>query len=466
MITSTVIAQQLPILILISFDGFRHDYLSPTLTPNLFDLSKQATLGHMESMYITKTFPNHFSIATGLYEDEHEIINNKMYDPRLNDTFTPANTATEWWNYRGTNMPIWTANQVIAEELGQKRYSASMMYPGSSTPYRDTLPTHLKEYAKNADWTENVDTVINWLTDPERPANFVSMYFDEPDTVAHNYGPWGQETLDAVRRVDSAAGYLVKRLRDVGLAPRTNIIFVSDHGMAEVRNVVYMSDFIDTSSFILQGNSPDWSVFVKPEKRHLKAKIFQDLLAASKKYHYRVYKRADIPPELHYSKSVRIGDFFILAREKYDLFLERPQVVKPLPQVWGNHGWKPSNRDMRPLFMAYGPSFRKDYNHLSVFPNIDLFPLMVFLLGLPSASLPNNGSLARIVDVIDVTHFEEGDETIKFLQNQISESLTSSATGYLLLFNSPLAQLNLAVFLLINLITCISSLNKRTISLQ
>lgn len=413
MIASPAVARQLPLLILISFDGFRHDYLSPTLTPNLADLARQATLGHMESLYITKTFPNHFSIATGLYEDEHEIINNKMYDPRLNQTFTSSSTATEWWDYRGTNMPIWTANEVVAEELGQKRYSASMMFPGSSTPFRDRLPTHLKGYAKKSNWMENVDTVIDWLTDADRPANFVSMYFDEPDSVAHNYGPWGQETLDAVRRVDSAAGYLVKRLRDVGLASRTNIIFVSDHGMAEVKNVVYMSDFVDTSNFIMHGNSPDWSIFIKPEKRHLKTKIFQELLAASKKHHFRIYKRADIPPELHYSKSIRIGDFFILSDEKYDLFLERPKDLKPLPKLWGNHGWKPSNRDMRPLFLAYGPSFKRDYNHEEVFPNIDLFPLMVFLLGLPPTSLPNNGSLARIVDVIDINHFDDVGESMK-----------------------------------------------------
>lgn len=401
------VVQRLPILIFISFDGFRNDYLSPTLTPNLFDLSKRATLGHMESTYITKTFPNHFSMATGLYEDEHEVINNKMYDPKLNATFKPGVLSKEWWDPKGIAMPIWTANEKLGESLGQTRYSAAMMYPGASTPYHDILPTHLKDYVRNANFTDNIETVIEWLSDPNRPANMVAMYFDEPDSIAHMHGPWAQETLDAVRRVDSAAGYLVKRLRDIELAEKTNIIFVSDHGMAEVKNVVYLSDSMDTSGFTLYGNSPDWSVFVKPEYRHQKTKIFQQLSAGSKKNHYRIYKRADIPPELHYSKSARIGDFFILTDEKYDLYQIRPKENKQYPKVWGNHGWKPESRDMRPLFMAYGPSFKQDYNHLEPFPNIDLFPLMVFLLGLPSANLPNNGSLARIVDMIDIGHFED-----------------------------------------------------------
>jgi len=410
----TPIARQLPILLFISFDGFRHDYISPTLTPNLHDLSQRATLGNMESMYITKTFPNHFSMVTGLFEDEHEIINNKMYDPRLNETFKATVTSSKWWNYNGSNFPIWIANELLGSRLpGEKRYSGSMMYPGSSTPYRDTMPTYLRDYQKNANWTDNVETVINWLTDADKPANFVCMYFDEPDSVAHMHGPWGKETLESVRKVDSTAGYLVKRLRDVGIAERTNIIFVSDHGMAEVKNIVYLNEVVDTSAFELHGNSPDWSVFVKPEKRYLKNKIFSNLLSVSKKNHFRIYKRQDIPPELHYSKTVRIGDFFILADEKYDIFPERPKEFKDYPAVWGNHGWKPSNRDMRPLFMAYGPSFKKEYVHEGTFPNIDLFPLMVFLLDLPSESVPNNGSLARIIDVIDIGHFEDENGALK-----------------------------------------------------
>lgn len=406
-------ARQIPILLFISFDGFRYDYLKSTLTPNLADIAKQATLGHMESMYVTKTFPNHFSMVTGLYEDEHEIINNKMYDPQLNETFKPGVSSVEWWNPSGNTIPIWVANQVFGRSSGEQRYSASMMYPGATTPFLGTVPTYLRDFNTIRNWTDNIETVIGWLTDSEKPANFVSMYFDDPDSFAHTHGPWGKATLDSVRRIDGAAGYLIKRLREVELASKTNIIFVSDHGMAEVNNVIYLADFIDTSGFELYGNTPAWSVFVKKDRRNQKNKIFRELLAVSKKNHFRIYKRSDIPPEYHYSKSPRIGDFFLLADKKFDLFKERPSTDKNYPNVWGNHGWKPSDIDMRPLFMAYGPSFRQDYYHADPFPNIDLFPLMVFLLGLPSEKLPNNGSLSRIADVIDVNHFEEDNGAVR-----------------------------------------------------
>lgn len=420
---ATQAVRQLPILLFISFDGFRYDYLSPTLTPNLADISKQATLGHMESMYITKTFPNHFSMVTGLYEDEHEIINNKMYDPRLNETFKPGVSSVDWWNPSGNTIPIWVANEVLGDKSAGHRYSASMMYPGATTPFLETVPTHLKDFNTVRNWTDNIETVISWLTDSEKPANFVSMYFDDPDSFAHNHGPWGQATLDAVKRIDGAAGYLIKRLREVELAPRTNIIFVSDHGMADVNNVIYLDDFVDTSGFELHGNTPAWSVFVKKDRLNQKNKIFRELLAVSRKNHFKIYKRSDIPPEYHYSKSPRIGDFFLLADKKYDLFKERSSKQKDYPDVWGNHGWRPSDIDMRPLFMAYGPSFRQDYYHAEPFPNIDLFPLMVFLLGLPSEKLPNNGSLARIADVIDVRHFEEDSEAVRRKYSQSSTIL-------------------------------------------
>lgn len=404
MVSTSHIAQQLPILLLISFDGFRHDYVDPDIAPNLFKFSKEASIGHMESLYITKTFPNHFSMATGLYEDEHEIINNQMFDPHLNATFKPGNHQREWWDPHGHRIPIWTANELFGEMAngGVKRYSGSMMYPGSMVPFLGMLPTHLQNYDRVRNWTQNVDTVIKWITDAERPASFVSIYFDEPDSTAHRHGPWGRETMNSVKQVDKAAGYLVDRLVDLNLMNMTNLIFVSDHGMAEVKNVTYLEDFIDTSEFDLFGASPDWSVFVKPERIHLKNKIFSELTKISKMAHFRIFRRENIPKARHYSKSERGGDFFILVDEHHDLFKTRSSEYKELPKTWGNHGWDPKIDDMRPLFLAIGPSFKKNYLHHEAFPNVDLFPLMTSLLRLPLELLPNNGSLARVVDMIRV----------------------------------------------------------------
>lgn len=407
-----LIAHQIPILILISFDGFRPDYVRPWIAPNLYELSNQATRGNMESLFITKTFPNHFSIATGLYEDEHQIINNNMFDPNLNATFKPGIDSSEWWDPDSDRIPIWTALELFGEirNGGRKRYSGSMMYPGTTTTYVNILPTHLKDYDTKRNWTLNVETVINWLTHPEQPASFVSMYFDDPDNTAHKAGPWGQATLDSIKRVDAAAGLLMKRLRETNLIDKTNILFVSDHGMDEVKNVIYLDDLMNTDHFDLIGSSPTWSVFVKPEKAFLKDKILRDLGRVSKQGHFKILDRSQIPKFYHYSKSPRIGDFFIMVDEKFDLFPHRSKKFKNLAEAWGNHGWDPKDKAMRPLFMALGPSFKDNYEHSKNFPNIDLFPLMATLLELPLELLPNNGTLGHVIDMLKLHDNNPDDE--------------------------------------------------------
>ncbi|KAG9510004.1 Bis(5'-adenosyl)-triphosphatase ENPP4 [Fragariocoptes setiger] len=388
---------QVPILLLISFDGFRHDYLSPALTPNLYALSQRSTVGNMRSLYVTKTYPNHFSIATGLYVDEHEIINNKMYDPTLaQPTFKPSTTAREWWDPHNRTVPIWTANQL----LGDDRVSGSMMYPGSVTPYQGMVPVHLKPFDTVRNWTLNIDTVIQWLTDELMPANFVSVYFDNPDHTAHIFGPFSSQVHESLLELDHAVGYLMHRLQAEHLAQRTNVIFVSDHGMAQVSKRVYLDKLIDTSLFELYGASPVWSLWLKPNAMNMKIIIYKKLKRLARQNHFQVYKRNEIPQIYHYSKTPRIGHLLLVSDEGYDIYANASVDWTIDSTVWGNHGWSPTSEDMRPLFMATGPAFRAGYYHEHPFPNIDLFPLMCYILELPLRKLPNNGSLERISDML------------------------------------------------------------------
>lgn len=392
------ISCQVPILLLISFDGFRHDYLSPELTPNLHELSQRATLGRMESLFFTKTFPNHLSMVTGLFEDEHQVINNYMFDPHLNRTFDPSNEDPAWWNPKGKTVPIWTANELLDCDRAD-RYSGSMMYPGSGSLYLSSTPTYVKSFDKARNWTKNIETVIDWLTDPIRPANFVSIYFDEPDSSGHQFGPWHEKTLRALKSVDQAIGHLMKRLAEVNLDEQANLIFVSDHGMDEVREVIFLEDFVDVNQFTMVGASPIWSVFVRPEFKHLKARIFQRLKDNERIGNYSVSTRETIPKSYHYSNTDRIGDFLIVANHHCELIRSRADVKYDYPDVFGNHGWAPTDDSMRPLFMALGNKFKQSYYHPEPFPNIDLYPLMLRILDLPD--VPSNGSLSRVLDLLD-----------------------------------------------------------------
>lgn len=392
---------QLPILLLVSFDGFRHDYINPDLTPNLDALSKRAATGHMQSMYFTKTFPNHFSMVTGLFVDEHQVINNYMYDPKLECSFNPSTSDTKWWNPINQTTPIWTANEIFSNAKCP-RYSGSVMFPGSDATYHDRKPTYLLPYQKRSNWTRNIEQVVDWITDPNKPANFVSLYFDQPDTKAHQFGPWHANTLNEVKEIDKSVGYLLDRINTLGLEDRVDILFVSDHGMAEVRNLIFLEDKTDTSRFDFYGASPIWSVFLKPDSEHLYDEIYEQLLAISQEEHFKIYKRDQIPKLFHYSKSSRVGDYMILVDKNYELFKTRADKKFRFPDVWGNHGWTPTDPDMRPLFIALGRRFKQNFQCSKHFEIIDLFPLMVNLLDLPASRLPNNGTFDRVNDLLDI----------------------------------------------------------------
>lgn len=100
-----------PIVIVISFDGFRYDYTSKTETPYLDELKNNGvSVAYMRSQFMTKTFPNHQSLATGYYTETHGISDNKFYDPVYNrtlDAFTP-----EFWNYDTNIVPVWVSHSL------------------------------------------------------------------------------------------------------------------------------------------------------------------------------------------------------------------------------------------------------------------------------------------------------------------------------------------------------------------
>lgn len=339
-------------------------------------------------------------MATGLFVDEHQVVNNNMYDPDLHCSFNPNNRDSQWWDPANRTTPIWTANEIYSDDNCQ-RHSGSIMFPGADVTFHQRTPTYLLPYDRPSNWTLNIDTLFSWLTDPHKPANFVSLYFDQPDDTAHRFGPWDKRTLDAVKAVDNIVGYLMSRLNELAFSDRVDILFVSDHGMAEVSNLIFLDDLVDIRTFKLVGQSPIYSVFVLEEFKHISDQVYKQLEVVSSQGHFKIFRRDQIPASYHYSKSARVGDFFILVDKNYEIFRSKVDKKFQYPEVWGNHGWTPTDSDMRPLFMALGPSFKQSFEHTKPFDIIDMFPLMVNLLDLPSDQLPNNGTLSHVINLLE-----------------------------------------------------------------
>jgi predicted AlkP superfamily pyrophosphatase or phosphodiesterase len=202
-----------PTVILISFDGFRWNYFDKVSTPNLNRLSETGVKAkRLIPSFPTKTFPNHYTIVTGLFPENHGIIANKMYDPKLNATFSLGDRKSvedsRWWG----GEPIW----VTAEKQGQT--SAILFWPGSETEIKGIRPTYWQKYDQSLAYDKRVQQALDWLDLPvaQRPT-LIALYFDAPDTQGHSYGPDSPEVKNAIRKVDTTIGILLQGLKQRGI---------------------------------------------------------------------------------------------------------------------------------------------------------------------------------------------------------------------------------------------------------
>ncbi|GAB6032703.1 ectonucleotide pyrophosphatase phosphodiesterase [Chamberlinius hualienensis] len=370
-------------VLIISFDGFRHDYLTMTETPNFDQLIAGGVKAPwIEPRFITKTFPNHHSIATGLYEESHGIVANIFYDPIINKTFEPKSIESEWWDTGA--VPLWITNQ---ENGG---VSGGNMWPGVEAPIRNQTPIHLLPFNNTLSWFVKVDYVIKWLTDAEKPANLIYLYFNEPDSTGHEYGPESTEIKEAIKRTDNITGYLISQLKNNDLFDKVNIIITSDHGMTSTPS----EKFIDLNSILVPHNN--YQLFSSSPVLHVLPKegqfdhVYNSLVNATQWQPFTVYKKEEIPEEYHYRNNRRIMPILLVADEHW-------AISESIPTELGNHGYNNSLPSMRPFFVAHGPAFKSGFVS-KPFRNIDIYPLACYILSIQP--MPNNGSLDNVVEML------------------------------------------------------------------
>jgi len=364
--------QQKPYVIMISIDGFRYDYAD---THKAVHLKKMGDEGvHAESMipsYPSLTFPNHYSLATGLYPAHHGLVQNYFYDRNFKSFYSyKSKTATEGKWYGGT--PIW----LLAER--QKMLSASFYWVGSEADIQGQYPTYYYKYNEQIGIHDRIQTVVNWLKQPEdRRPHLITFYFPEVDHNGHHYGPDAPETDKSVHFVDSAIYELTKAVKATGL--KINYIIVSDHGMTSIdrqNSPVTPAIALDTTKFIRADEGVLMHLYAK--KPEYIAEAYAEIKAEAKDY--KVYLRDSLPAQWHYStkddKYDCIGDI-VLVPNWPESFNTTHRKLDP-----GAHGYDPfAVKDMHAIFYAWGPNFKKGLT-IPTFPNVDVYPMIAKLLGL------------------------------------------------------------------------------------
>ena len=382
-------ARSLDTLILISIDGFRSDYLTRGKTPALTALAAQGVQAPMHPSYPSQTFPNHYTLVTGLRPDHHGIVDNTMEDPVLG-RFTMENSMdSRWWN---EGEPLW----ITADRQGLK--TAAMYWPGSDRTIRGGRPDYWKAYDKAFLAHDRVNQVLAWLDlPPDQRPTFVTLYFDLVDTEGHHYGPNARELDQAMASTDAEVGRLVDGLKARGLYDHANMIVVADHGMAATaaERLVYIDDVAGSAAAIhvvTVGTSVGLSVAPDGPKDTLK-----NLLAAHE--HMSCRRKADLPKHLHYGTNSRVPPVVCLAEVGWYITTHE-RMAKTKDFNLGNHGYDPDVPEMAALFIAEGPGF-KPGRTLPPFDNVDVQPLMARLLHLKA---PKADGTAKVFESVLSAH--------------------------------------------------------------
>ena len=381
--------EELPYVLIISFDGFRWDYPNRGITPNLDKIAKEGVKAlSFEPTFPSKTFPNHLSIVTGMYIDHHGILYNRFKNPFSQREYqikdTTALRDARWYD----GEPLW----VTARKNGI--ISSSYFWPGSELKEDYLHPDYFKYYDKTRPHKERIEGIIHWLSlPPEKRPHLLFLYFSDTDTQGHRYGPESQEVNQAIQLLDAQIGYLNKRLDDIGMRNKINIIILSDHGMTNVRpdGLIKLWEILGDRQVKLEGYGPVIQFFCHSQQE--KQEIYRLMKKAENGF--KIYRREELPNYFHYNRHPYLGDLIAVADPGYSFILNEKKYNKLKKRTaMGDHGYDNHYLDMHGIFFAVGPAFKKGYQTGTI-RNIDVYPLVCKILGM-RWNRNIDGSLERI----------------------------------------------------------------------
>lgn len=370
--------QNKPYVILISADGFRYDYAKMYHAQHLLDLAASGVQAEsMQPSFPSVTFPNHYTIVTGLYPSHEGLVGNSFYDVKTKGFFSyhAKNASDEKWYDGGT--PLW----VLAEQ--QKMLSASFYWVGSEAPIHGVRPTYWYKYNEKIGIHDRIQTVVNWLNlPPAKRPHLITFYLPQADHEGHKYGPNSPQVADAVHFIDSAVYELTKAVKTTGLD--VNYIFLADHGMTkpDIDNPIPRPAGIDTSKFVVSGDGLLVELYAK-DPQYIQS-TYQQLVSGMTP-DYAVYLKAEVPAKLHYGATDdwqnRIGDILLIPNwpKVFNLNGNKFNTI-------GWHGYDPTVvKEMHATFYAWGPAFKTGLT-IPTFENVNVFPIITDILGLNNAN--------------------------------------------------------------------------------
>ncbi len=372
--------------VVLSLDGFRWDYTEKTKTPSLNLIAREGVKAvSLIPSFPSKTFPNHYTIATGLYPDHHGLVNNSFFDRTLNKSYAISNKEARFNPEFYGGEPIW----ITAQKQGVR--TASFFWVGSDVMIQGRQPDYWKHYDETVPFIVRIDTIIKWLSlSPSERPKLIMAYYHEPDEIGHKYGPDDARTLNMVHQLDSLTGILYNRIRHLPIGDSINFIVVSDHGMGSVsseRNVVLRELIPEYWPVLIEGGNPNFNLYCEG------AWIDSVYNALKGVEGIQAWRPFDVPGYLNYGHNHRVGDIIIVADSAWSVTKNKPENA----YTGGTHGYDIKNTDIHAIFYAAGPDFKKDYVHPS-FQNTHIYILLAHLLGIKPVA--TDGNFQTIQDML------------------------------------------------------------------
>lgn len=367
-------------VVVLSLDGFRSDYPEMAHTPTLDSLARVGVRADFRPSFPSVTFPNHYSMATGLHPDHHGLVNNFFYAEDIDKIYTIGNRkAVENPDFYGGE-PIWNT----AQKQGVK--AASFYWVGSETAVNGMQPSIWKKFDGSVPFKNRADSVLSWLQLPEeiRP-HLLMWYIEEPDAIGHRATPDSAATLQVVEELDQLLAYFFTEVRKLDIFKKIDFVVLSDHGMATYypENYVNLNDYLPRDSFDFSFDGVPTLLYCKESYRETAYEILQTVP------HIKAYKKEEVPERLIYGKHPRVGNLVVIPDiGTYVQF--RPESR---PRYAATHGYDNYTPEMQAIFYAAGPSFKKG-ERVGAIPNVNLYLLICNLLNLEPA--PNDGKQEEV----------------------------------------------------------------------
>ncbi|WP_339866988.1 ectonucleotide pyrophosphatase/phosphodiesterase [Pseudohongiella nitratireducens] len=379
-----------PLTLLVGVDGFRWDILDRYELPNLERLAREGVrVKHLQPVMPSKTFPNFYAIATGLYPENNGVLGNAGFDPVLEKTFRMSDQDDSRW-FEGE--PVW----ITVEK--QNKIAATMFWVGTAAAYEGVRPSYWRPFDGSVENDERVAQVMTWVDLPvaDRP-DFISVYFEALDSASHGFGVGSDEEAAAASEIDDLVGSLWQGLQQRGVLSQSHIVVVGDHGMTNLsaEKIIYLDDYVDLSAEFSQLYSPQLSgdrqgnavyaaFYGEPDNLDSFYESIKD-----RHEHLSVFRKGEYPDWFHLSHPVREPGLVIMPDNGW--LVSKRGVPYYGPRA--THGFSPLETDMQATLLGYGPAFAegKDVPMLHV---VDIYSLLVRLMQLSPAN--NDGNASRV----------------------------------------------------------------------